>query len=42
MEEEMEIKMNESGNIDTLREMLKSLGFQKEIVFEKKGDCVFN
>ena len=39
--EEMEVKMKEGENIDTLREMLKSLGFSKEIIFEKKRKNVF-
>ena len=39
--EEMEIKVKEGENIDTLREILKSLGFNKEIIFEKKRKNVF-
>ena len=39
--EEMEIKVKEGENIDTLREILKSLGFSKEIIFEKKRKNVF-
>ncbi len=34
--EEMEVKIQEGESVDTLREMLKSLGFNKEIIFEKK------
>ncbi|HAW58444.1 MAG TPA: hypothetical protein DCX03_05440 [Bacteroidales bacterium] len=34
--EEMEIKIKDGENLETLREILKSLGFQKEIIFEKK------
>lgn len=39
--EEMEVKVEEGENIDTLREILMSLGFSKEIVFEKKRKNVF-
>lgn len=39
--EEMEIKIKEKENIETLREILKSLGFNKEIIFEKKRKNVF-
>ena len=39
--EEMEIKIKEKENIETLREILKSLGFSKEIIFEKKRKNVF-
>ena len=39
--EEMEVKVKEGENIDTLREILKSLGFSKEIIFEKKRKNVF-
>ncbi len=38
---EMEVKMKEGENIDTLREILKSLDFSKEIIFEKKRKNVF-
>jgi len=34
--EEMEVKIKEGQDIETLREILKSLGFSKEIIFEKK------
>ena len=34
-------KVKKGGNIDTLREILKSLGFNKEIIFEKKRKNVF-
>ena len=34
--EEMEVKIQEGEDVETLREMLKSLGFNKEIIFEKK------
>jgi len=34
--EEMEIKIQEGESVETLREILKSLGFNKEIIFEKK------
>jgi len=34
--EEMEIKIQKEENIEILREILKSLGFNKEIIFEKK------
>lgn len=34
--EEMEVKIQEGESIETLRAMLKSLGFNKEIIFEKK------
>jgi len=39
--EEMEVKIKEEENIETLREILKSLGFSKEIIFEKKRKNVF-
>lgn len=39
--EEMEVKVKEEENIEILREMLKSLGFSKEIIFEKKRKNVF-
>ena len=39
--EEMEIKIQDGENVETLREILKSLGFQKEIIFEKKRKNVF-
>ena len=38
--EEIEMKLREE-NIETLREILKSLGFSKEIVFEKKRKNIF-
>ena len=34
--EEMEVKIQEGESVETLREILKSLGFNKEIIFEKK------
>lgn len=39
--EEMEVKLKEGENIETLRKILKSLGFSKEIIFEKKRKSVF-
>lgn len=39
--EEMEVKMKEEENIENLRGILKSLGFSKEIIFEKKRKNVF-
>lgn len=39
--EEMEIKIKEGENIETLREILKSLGFSKELIFEKKRKNIF-
>lgn len=39
--EEMEIKIKEGENVENLRGMLKSLGFSKEIIFEKKRKNVF-
>jgi len=39
--EEMEVKVREEENIETLREILKSLGFSKEIIFDKKRKNVF-
>ncbi|MCL5258042.1 MAG: hypothetical protein M1505_02350 [Patescibacteria group bacterium] len=39
--EELEIKMKEGENIENLREILRSLGFSKEIIFEKKRKNVF-
>src|SRR3989338_6711598 len=39
--EEMEVKIQEGESIETLREILKSLGFNKEIIFEKKRKNVF-
>lgn len=39
--EEMEVKIKEEENIETLRKILKSLGFSKEIIFEKKRKNVF-
>src|SRR3989338_6929461 len=32
----MEVKIQKGESIETLREILKSLGFNKEIIFEKK------
>jgi len=32
----MEVKIQNGENVETLREILKSLGFKKEIIFEKK------
>jgi len=40
--EEMEVRVYEENNIDTLRELIKSLGFSKEIIFEKKRKNIFN
>lgn len=34
--EETEVKLKKGENIDSIREILKSLGFSKEIIFEKK------
>ena len=34
--EEMEVEIQGAESLETLREILKSLGFNKEIVFEKK------
>lgn len=34
--EEMEVKIKEKESVETLREILKSFGFSKEIIFEKK------
>ena len=34
--EEMEVKIQEGESVETLRAILKSLGFNKEIIFEKK------
>ncbi len=39
--EEMEVKAGEGENTENLREILKSLGFSKEIIFEKKRKNVF-
>lgn len=39
--EEMEVKVKEEENIENLRNILKSLGFSKEIIFEKKRKNVF-
>lgn len=39
--EEMEVRVKEGENIENLRNILKSLGFSKEIVFEKKRKNVF-
>jgi adenylate cyclase class IV len=39
--EEMEIKIQDGENLETLREILKSLSFQREIIFEKKRKNVF-
>src|SRR3989338_348677 len=39
--EEMEVKIQGGENVETLREILKSLGFHKEIIFEKKRKNVF-
>jgi len=39
--EEMEVKVWRGENIDILREIVKSLGFSKEIIFEKKRKSVF-
>ena len=34
--EEMEVKIQNGEDVETLREALKALGFKKEIIFEKK------
>lgn len=39
--EELEIKIEEGENIENLREIIKSLGFTKEIIFEKKRKSIF-
>jgi len=39
--EEMEVKIQEGTDIEILRAMLKSLGFNKEIIFEKKRKNIF-
>ena len=39
--EEMEVKVKEGENIEDLKETIKSLGFSKEIIFEKKRKNVF-
>lgn len=39
--EEMEVKVKEEENVENLREILKSLGFNKEIIFEKKRKNIF-
>lgn len=39
--EEMEVRVGEGENIENLRGILKSLGFSKEIIFEKKRKNVF-
>ncbi|MDP3764063.1 MAG: hypothetical protein Q8Q95_00370 [bacterium] len=39
--EEMEVKMTGGEKIEILREMIKSLGFSKEIIFEKKRKNIF-
>jgi len=39
--EEMEVKIKEEESVETLREILKSLGFNKEIIFEKKRRNIF-
>lgn len=39
--EEMEVKIYEGESIDTLRELIKSMGFNKEIIFEKKRKNIF-
>ncbi len=39
--EEMEVKVKDEENIENLRGILKSLGFSKEIIFEKKRKNVF-
>jgi len=39
--EEMEVKVKEEENIENLRGILKTLGFSKEIIFEKKRKNVF-
>ena len=40
--EEMEVRLKEEENIENLKEIIKSLGFSKEIVFEKKRKNIFN
>lgn len=39
--EEMEVRVKEEENIENLRNILKSLGFSKEIIFEKKRKNIF-
>ncbi len=39
--EEIEVRVKEGENIENLRNILKSLGFSKEIIFEKKRKNVF-
>lgn len=39
--EEMEVRVEKGENIENLREILKSLGFSKEIIFEKKRKNIF-
>lgn len=39
--EEMEVKIYNDDNVDVLRELIKSLGFSKEIIFEKKRKNIF-
>jgi len=39
--EEMEVKVQEGTDVEILRTMFKSLGFSKEIIFEKKRKNVF-
>ncbi len=39
--EELEVKIKEKENIENLRGILKSLGFSKEIIFEKKRKNIF-
>ena len=39
--EEMEINVQDGESLETLREILKTLGFQKEIIFEKKRKNIF-
>ena len=39
--EEIEIKIKEGENVENLREIMKSLGFSKEIIFEKKRKNIF-
>lgn len=39
--EETEVKLKEEENIENLREILKTLGFSKEIIFEKKRKNIY-
>lgn len=39
--EETEVRLKEGENIDSMRGIIKSLGFDREIIFEKKRKNVF-